>query len=332
MRVSWIPWSPPPGPCLAHLPGVLRLGLCCGFVEHEAVRFRTTTVKYASTLEPAKRRLFLHELATHNVAALRGAIAWCGSHGVGAFRVPSGLLPLATHPTVGWKLTDDRTGARIASSLEEAGREARAANVRLSFHPDQFVVLGSASEATVALAVSELEYQAACAALLGADQLTVHGGGAAGGKVEALERLRRNLDRLSPTARGLLVLENDDRTYTVRDLLPICRSEGIPLVYDVHHHRCNPDELTVADATDAAAATWRGREPWMHVSSPVAGWSGGDPRPHADYIAPTDVPREWLHRTATVDVEAKAKELAVLRLRRWLVARERGASTSEARR
>jgi UV DNA damage endonuclease len=27
--------------------------------------------------------------------------------------------------------------------------------------------------------------------------------------------------------------------------LPVCRSTGIPLVYDVHHHGCNPDELSI---------------------------------------------------------------------------------------
>jgi UV DNA damage repair endonuclease len=59
----------------------------------------------------------------------------------------------------------------------------------------------------------------------------------------------------------------------------------------------------------------------MHISSPAAGWSGGDARPHAEYIRPSDVPREWLSMTATVDVEAKQKERAVMRLQRWLNAR-----------
>jgi UV DNA damage endonuclease len=160
----------------------------------------------------------------------------------------------------------------------------------------------------------------------------VHGGGASGGKAEALERFRRNLDRLSSRARSRVVLENDDRVYTVQDLLPLCRTEGVPLVYDVHHHRCNADELGVSDATTEAARTWRGREPWLHVSSPAAGWSASDRRPHADYIAPRDFPREWLGLTATVDVEAKQKELAVLRLRRWMVSRAIaiGAPTTRA--
>lgn len=303
---------------------MLRLGLCCGFVAEESIHFRTTTARYASGLSEDERRRFLFDLAGHNARTLRDAIVWCAAHAIGAFRVPSGLLPMYTHPLIGWRFSRGRARARtIAAALRGAGDEARRLGVRLSFHPDQFVVLGSASESAVTLAVSELEYQAECAQLLGAEQLTVHGGGAVPSKQQALERLRRNFDRLTPRARALIALENDDRVYTVTDLLPVCRAEGIPLVFDVHHHRCNPDALSVGEATASAAQTWRGREPWMHLSSPAAGWSSSDPRSHADFIAPADVPREWLGSTATVDVEAKQKELAVLRLQRWMLARSR---------
>src|SRR4029079_14445767 len=105
----------------------------------------------------------------------------------------------------------------------------------------------------------------------GAEQLTIHGGGAQGGKAAALERLETGLRRLSPRARQLVVLENDEPVYHVWDLLPICERLGILLVYDVHHHRCNPDSLTVERATELAAATWGTREPWGHLSTPQAG-------------------------------------------------------------
>jgi UV DNA damage endonuclease len=83
-------------------------------------------------------------------------------------------------------------------------------------------------------------------------------------------------------------------------------------VYDVHHHRCNPDGLDVAAATSLAMETWNGREPWMHISSSR---DESNPRPHADFIDPNDFPSEWLGRSITIDVEAKAKDDAVLDLR-----------------
>lgn len=56
------------------------------------------------------------------------------------------------------------------------------------------------------------------------------------------------------------------------------------------------------------------REQYCHISSPRGGWSSGAARPHADFIDPGDVPDCWLGREMTMDVEAKAKELAVIRL------------------
>jgi len=111
-------------------------------------------------------------------------------------------------------------------------------------------------------------------------------------------------------------LENDDQSYTVRDLWPICARLSIPLVYDVHHHRCNPDGLSIEEATHLAAETWQmtGREQYCHLSSPRSGWGGGDPKPHADYIDLADLPACWLGREMTIDIEAKAKELAVIKL------------------
>lgn len=296
---------------------MVRVGLCCTFLE-EPIKFRTTTARYLSTRPAPERTRLLNELALHNAAAIASAIDWCAAHDIGAFRVSSGILPMYTHPTVGWRLADPE-GAGVARALREAGRRRAATGVRLSFHPDQFVVPGSTNPAVVEASLRELEYQAEVAELVGAEQLTIHGGGAQGGKPASLARLAANLAHLSPRARSRVVLENDDRVYTVEDLLPICERLDLPLVYDVHHHRCNPDRLTTLRTTELAAATWRGREPWVHLSSPIAGWKGAsDPRPHADYIAPADFPACWLGRSLTIDVEAKAKEHAVLRLRRWL--------------
>jgi UV DNA damage endonuclease len=203
----------------------------------------------------------------------------------------------------------------ITRSFEVAGQLARALDVRLSFHPDQFVVINSLRNDVVASSVRELDAQAALGRIVGLDTITLHAGGMTDGKPAALARLERNLDRLSDAARERIALENDDRLFTVRDLEPLCIRTGVPLVYDVHHHRCNPDGLGVTEATDIAVATWNGREPWMHIASARDGVNALNPRPHADYVHPEDFPAEWLGRAITVDVEAKAKDPAVVALR-----------------
>lgn len=294
-----------------------RLGLCCTFAS-APIKFRTTTARYLSTLAPAARSRFVGQLILENAEALDRAIEFCVSHGIGAFRIASQFFPVYTHPDVGYRWADLPAASAIAGRLEGARERARLGDIRLSFHPDQFVVLGSANAAVVRSSLGELEYQAELGALVGAEQLTIHGGGAQGGKAQALTRLQRGLDRLSPRARRLVVLENDDRVYTPRDLLPLCRSASVRFVYDVHHHRCLPDGLSVEDATAEASATWGDGEPWFHVSSPAQGWRGGDPRPHHDRLSLRDVPAGWRAMRGTIDVEAKAKEGAVLALLRAL--------------
>jgi UV DNA damage endonuclease len=95
---------------------------------------------------------------------------------------------------------------------------------------------------------------------------------------------------------------------------------GIPFVYDVHHHRCLPDELSIRNATTECLRGWKkaGREPFFHISTSRNGYDSSKPQAHSDYINVEDFPQEWLDLDATVDVEAKAKELAVLQLKKEL--------------
>src|SRR5262249_24291066 len=153
--------------------------------------------------------------------------------------------------------------------------------------PDQFVVLNSPRPEVVAASLRELEYQAEVDEWVGADVINIHGGGAYGDKPLPPQAFAPNLERLTPPARSPLTVENDDKPYSPQDLLPVCRAEGLPLVYDVHHHRCHPDDLTVAEATAHALATWN-REPLFHVSSPLEGWTGPKPERHHDFIDPGD--------------------------------------------
>lgn len=236
------------------------------------------------------------------------------------FRINSQILPLRTHPAVGYKVTELPDAAGIVGAFRNCRRVASENHVRLTFHPDQFVVLSSAMAPVVSGSLAELEYQAELAEWVGADVITIHGGGAYGDKTSALDRLRCSLSRLSKAARDRIALENDDRVYTPADLLPLCEAEDVPFVYDVHHHRCLPDGLSEDTAAMRAAATWN-REPLFHISSPAGGWRALNPRIHDEYVNMRDFPKSWGDLAVTVEVEARAKEAAVLRLKRGLAKR-----------
>jgi UV DNA damage endonuclease len=219
----------------------------------------------------------------------------------------------------GYGLDNLPSAGYIRGALERARDVARDADIRLSFHPDQFIVLNSMRPEVVASSIGELEWQAEMAELLGADVICLHGGGMTGGADAAAERLIAGIEMLSPRARSRLAIENDDRCFAPDALLPVSLATGVPLVLDAHHYRVVPGALSLEEATDFAIASWGDREPYFHLSSPRVPWGAGDPRPHADFIDADDVPDYWLALAErvplTIDIEAKAKERAVLRLR-----------------
>ena len=292
-----------------------RWGLCCQFVD-SPIKFRQATHRYVSTLGEKERIRYLSDIVQGNGEALAAAVLKCVDLGIGSFRITSQIMPLATHPVSGFRIDQLESPEAIIETYVAAGNLASKNGIRLSFHPDQFVVLNSLTELVVGSSVEEMNHHAAVAELIGAEALTLHVGGKVEGTERALSRLERGIDMLNPSARQMLALENDDRLFSPADLLPFCERTGIPFIYDVHHHRCNSDGIPVTEATQRAIATWGGREPWMHISSPRDGWSAKDPRPHAEYIDPADFPEEWLGLKMTIDVEAKEKERAVLAIKR----------------
>jgi UV DNA damage endonuclease len=295
---------------------MIRFGLCCSFRD-QPIKFGTTTATAVARMKRPEALAKLSRLCLANADALLQSLQFCAANGIGCFRVNSQILPLKTHPTCGYALEELPDCGEILSRFKACGKFAKKHNLRTCFHPDQFVVLNSPRPDVVEFSLRELEYQSEVAEWIGADVVNIHGGGAYGDKQKALAVFASNLKRLSNRARKRLTVENDDKIFTPGDLLPICRIAKIPLVYDVHHHRCHPDGLTVEQATDMAFATWN-REPLVHISSPLEGWKGPRPERHHDFVDVTDFPECWKQRTITVEVEARAKEVAVLKLAREL--------------
>jgi len=299
---------------------MLRFGLCCLF-RNEPIRFRQTTAKALLTFSDKERREKLSTLCLENANSLVMALTTVHRLGIGAFRVSSQFLPRYTHPDVGYTLDALPEFESIVSNLEKVKQLREEWDIRLSFHPDQFVLLSSPSAEVTRKSIAELDYQAMLAEMIGADVINIHAGGVYGDKKTALNRLLKNFQYLPERVQSRLTLENDDVSYTVEDLLPICSELKTPMVYDVHHHRCNPDGMSIAEASLGCMESWqfaeRG-EPYFHLSSPKYGWAGGNPKPHAEMIDMADFPEEWLKIKATVDIEAKAKELAVIEVMKSL--------------
>jgi UV DNA damage endonuclease len=273
---------------------------------------------------------------------LEAILEHCARHDIPMYRMPTGLAPYASHPDLPQFRDAPR---RCAARLAEVGAAARARGIRLSSHPGQYTVLNSEDERVQRLAIEELEVQAELMDGMGLGPeavVVLHVGGAAGGPTKALDRFCRGFERLSDAARRRLVVENDDRTFSLRDVLTLGARIDRPVVWDILHHHCNdPDRIPDREALELALATWRaGVTPKMHYSTPrtaveerrrkVSGRMRTTIvlpplRAHADLIDPIGF-EHFLRETAAgldVDVmlEAKAKDLALLTLRDQLAAR-----------
>ena len=293
---------------------MIRWGLCCIFRE-EPIKFRHTTARYLSKLSPNERMDYITGICLHNANSLLKALKFCRLNGISAFRINSQVLPLKTHPKLGYEIEALPQSNEIVKTFKKCGTFSRRNDMRTSFHPDQFILLSSPNPEITRRSIADLRYQAEVAKWVNADVINIHAGGVYGDKDKALQRLGRQIRSLPQNIRRRLTLENDDRLYTPQDLLPVCEKLKIPLVYDLHHHRCLPDTLSIKEATQQALKTWD-REPLFHISSPLQPRRDGNRRNHHDYINLKDFPVSWLKLDITVEVEAKAKELAVLKLMR----------------
>ena len=231
------------------------------------------------------------------------------------YRFATHLIPLATHPyTEGWAWWEEPD---LQPLLERVGEVVRAEGLRVSTHPPQLCVLNSPGGFRWAVAYGE--YHCRLLEAMGLDEtakIVLHPGRGVGDGQASVRSVVEAVERLPERVRVRLALENDDTTFSAAQTLEICRAVGVPMVFDWHHHVCRNDGEDYRELLPRVFATWTGRPPKVHVSSPRG---AGDGRAHADYVDPAFVGAflRYAAELGDVDVmvEAKAKDLAALRLR-----------------
>lgn len=276
-----------------------------------------------------------------SIEAMHGVLDYLERHGIGMYRMTAALAPYGTHPDLP---QFHRQVTEAGEELAGLGARARASGIRLSTHPSQYIVLNSEDPGVRAAAIRDVELQAEILDVMGLSPeavVVLHVGGAAGGYAAAMDRFLEGFERLSQRARDRLVIENDDRTFALCHVLELHKRTGLRVVWDILHHHCNdPDGIPDREALELALATWPdGVRPKIHFSSPKTAmeerrrrvgrkversWVLPQLRAHADVIDPIAF-EAFLRDAAGLDfdvmLEAKAKDLALLRLRDQLAAR-----------
>lgn len=214
---------------------------------------------------------YIQQLVLANVDDLLKILIFNEAHGIRFFRISSCVFPHLSNP----KLADSDYDLNfVKNQLKAIGSYAKAHGHRLTMHPGQFIQLGSDRDEIVLQSAKDLANHVQLLQMLGytpADNsvLIIHGGGTYGSKTETLVRWKRNFLILPSIIKSYISLENDEFSYGVDDLLPVCEELNIPFCLDLFHNKISKDRVSITKGLiKRIFKTWsrRGMVPKFHFS------------------------------------------------------------------
>lgn len=284
---------------------MIRIGYPCSNLTLRATAARTFRLASYSD-----ERLI--ETVDENLTALESYLRWNAAHGISFFRISSDTVPFASHPvmTVDWQ-------RHFADRFAEIGALIATHQMRISVHPGQYTLLNSDRPEVIERSVAELVYHADLLDLLGLDQthkIQIHVGGIYGDKATASARFVDTWKRLPEPVQRRLAIENDERQYCLADAMRIHEATGIPVVFDVLHHRLFGEGESLEDALALAMPTWSGHgAPMIDYSSQHPDRQRGAHAISLDLDDFLPVAAAIGDRDADVMLEIKDKEASALR-------------------
>ncbi|QAY68486.1 UV DNA damage repair endonuclease UvsE [Paenibacillus protaetiae] len=310
----------------------IRFGfVAMSMVLENASPSKTMTYTSFAKLEDIQAGIHkLERIAEQNLHNTLRLLKHCAAEHIGMYRFSSKLVPLATHEALeGWDPV-----IALQPAFQAIGDFAKAKGIRTSFHPDHFCVFSTPRPEVLAKSEQDLAFHVRMLEAMGLAEdvkCNIHMGGAYGDKAGSGERFIQQFNALPGRLKHRVTLENDDKTYTVRETLAAAEAVGVPMVLDLHHHAVNDGgdsfEALAEELWPRIERTWERERtrlglnaeqlpPKIHASSPK---SVSDPRGHADYVEPQPL-LQFFHAVAGstpgIDcmLEAKAKDKALFRL------------------
>lgn len=246
-----------------------RIGFACKFEESAVPNIKTTTITWLNSATRDKAVQKLKGLVDYNLDTLYHQVKYIASlpPNQRMFRISSDVLPAYTHDDWAWFYWEPDIVSQLERDFMAVGDLAREHDVRLSFHPGQFCVLGSENTDVVENSIQEFEYHADMIRYMGFGKTfqdfkcNIHIGGKAGP-----QGFKQALSKLSTVARNCITVENDEFKWGIDASLELV--EHCALVLDVHHHWIRTGEYI--EPTDPRVMrmvdSWRGVRPVLHYS------------------------------------------------------------------
>lgn len=278
----------------------------------------TVTYKnYSNIIGEDKKKEKLKVVTLSNLNNLEKIIKYNIKNNIHFYRITSALIPLATHPEVGY------WGHReiFIKEFEYIGKLIRESGMRVDTHLDEFNVLNSIKTNVVENTKINLLNQSEWFEDLNYPEgkMVIHVGGATGGKEKGLERFIENFKTIPNNIASRLIIENDDKTYTAKEVLYLCENLNIPMVLDIHHHNCNNNGEDITNILGDIFNTWNTERlpPKLHFSTPK---EFENDRRHSDYIDAESFiefleKAKFYNRDIDIMLECKEKDEALHKLR-----------------
>jgi UV DNA damage endonuclease len=257
------------------------------------------------------------ELALANLTDLVKILSWNNENNIKCFRLSSTIFPWSSQ----YNIEDLPNYNCIKEQLIFIGKFIQIHDIRVSFHPDHFCVLGSDREKIALKAAKDINFHSQLFDLMGLEQshkypINIHVGTTKGGKEKAALRFCIAYELyLSEGAKKRFVVENDDHPteFTPEDLYNmIWRKIQIPITFDYYHNKLNPGKLNEMSAFKLCYMTWKNVKPLFHYSSSMREEYKDNAikiTAHSNYI----LEEINIYLDVDIDLEAKMKEQAVLR-------------------
>lgn len=289
----------------------MKLGYACVNMTIPS-KFKTCRLK---TVEKEGLSI-IRKLAIENLNETIKILKWNIHHHIDFYRLSSDIIPFATHPINQWKWWEDDEVLRLTLTIRKLKEQSSS---RLSMHPGQYTILNTPNDKVYHNSLLDFHYHAMLMELTGATDMITHVGGAYGDKEAAKKRFIKRYHDLPNEIKEKLRLENDDKIFTIHDVLDIHQETNIPICFDYHHHRCHHTNFELNDEITTIVQSWgESQVPKIHLSS---GKTSPTDRAHHDFILLKDYfDAVSLFKGYNIDImfEAKMKEKSVLRIKRAL--------------
>jgi UV DNA damage endonuclease len=259
----------------------------------------------------------LERIAVSNLENCLRLLKHNKAHDIRFFRFSSRLIPLANHE----ELADWRYMKPLRDVLADIAEFLQSYSMRIDFHPDHFVLLNSPELDILKMSIKTLRMHEALLKEMNIDpehRCVLHVGGGYNDKEKALEQFIHNWGYIPNELQRMIMLENDDTTFTLQNTLYLCEKLAVPLVFDLHHHLANFENEDWKPDWERIVMTWK-HSPLpmkMHISSPR---DEKDFRAHSDLIDVHMFMKFLNEIKGTVEqidcmIEAKQKDEALFRL------------------